>query len=1097
MTETRRWLEERRAEFLRRVLVAGLSLTVGLGLLALSAGLLLGRLHLYRSMPASVLLGWLGLVGALGWGVFWSISHLRQTRTKELARHVEVSRGLRHGSIGGLTEWEGDLDGSSLAHLADTRVVLWLAEHGLGAFAAMRRRAGRSVAAGATLLASGATLFFLAGPTSSGGSQFWSPLTTMLGSRGPVLIDVDRTEVQRGDSVVVSITAVGRSAATLWLRAPGEPWAARSLELDSVGAATVKIGPLESDRFMRATSGSRNSDTLHVHVLLPAFLTALDLIARYPRYLERADEPLVAGPDPVRVPVGTRIVTEGRITLDVESAEWHSAGASVPLASDGERFAGTFGVSRSASWQLRVAAKTGQLPEAELPVLYLIAVPDSAPTVNVPVPGADTAAPLNLKQPMVIDANDDNQLTRLELVSWRTSKLGVTGERIIEQLPMPRDAADRVVVQWILDLNERGFLPGDTAHFKVRAHDNAPRVNIGESREYLLWLPSMAELREAMRDRSRSIDRQTDSLLSEQERIAQSLQDLSAERERATEADGSKAGENTADDLQFNSVERAQELSEEQRQTLERAENLTEELRRLSDEAWAAGLTDPEFHKQLEEIRDLLDKAVTDEMRERLEALRKAMEDLDADGVREALRRLAKSAKQLREQLQRSKELFERAAIEGEMTTLGDDAEELTQRQNEWNQSTANEMSDSALAERERALTEQADSLAQRLEELTRQVARSGESHESLDGAAERAQHAAERMQQAAQQAQSGQRQSAKQSGEAASKSLQPLASSLQQRRDQLRQEWRQEVLDAMDRSLVETASLAQGQHEIMERLNRGESGDDIRGAQAANRSGVDQLLERLQGAAGKNALVSPQLGSALGFAKLRMSQALDQLQRANPNTRRAGELAGEALDGLNALAHALLRARSDVAGAQSGSGLSEAMERLAQMAQQQGQMNNEANGMLSLMPKGGSQLLQQLQALAQRQRALGNEMERLQADGEIPGANELAQEAKDLARELEAARLDRKTVERQERLFRRLLDAGRTLRSDEEDQREERVSETADPNIVKLPPSGRTGAANAPRYKYPTWDDLRSLSPEQRRLILDYFRRLNDARRP
>ncbi len=47
---------------------------------------------------------------------------------------------------------------------------------------------------------------------------------------------------------------------------------------------------------------------------------------------------------------------------------------------------------------------------------------------------------------------------------------------------------------------------------------------------------------------------------------------------------------------------------------------------------------------------------------------------------------------------------------------------------------------------------------------------------------------------------------------------------------------------------------------------------------------------------------------------------------------------------------------------------------------------------------------------------------------GEMPGAAELAEEAKDLARRLESGRLDRQLVERQERLFRRMLDAGRTL---------------------------------------------------------------------
>ena len=1096
MTETKRWLEARRTELLRRVLAAGAALTVGFAFTALSLGLLVARTGLYRSFPAFVLLGWLGFIAALVWGVVWLSRRLKQTGTAALARQVEMSRGLRHGSIGCITEWDREVGSSPLADLADGQAAGWLHQNGLGALETIRRHAGRSLTTGASVLAGGILMFFLAGPTSGSSRQFWSPLTTLLGSRGPVRLEVDRAEVERGDSVVVSLSAPRRNVATLWVRAPGEAWSSRSLRLDSAGEARITLGPLDSDLFLRAASGGQNSDTVHVHVLLPAFLTDLQLIARYPVYLGRADEPLVPGPEPIRLPVGTSISTRGRITLDVDSAEWKSDQRSVPLASEGQLFTGVLRVSRSARWQLRVATRTGELPVEELPELNLMAVPDGVPVVKIPIPGADTTAPLTLRQSLVIDANDDNELTRVELVSWRVSKLGVTGTPVTENLPLPSGATDRVVLQWVFDLNGRGFLPGDTAHFKVKAFDNAPKPNVGESREYLLWLPSMAELRDAVRNRSRSVGDRADSLLREQERLAQQLEDLAAERERGAEA-ASQTGQQSTDDLPFNSVERATELSQKQEQALERARSLAEELRQLSDEAWAAGLTDPEFHKLLDEIRDLLDKAITDELRDRLQALRNAVENLDAERVREALERLAESAQQLSDELKRGKELFERAAMEGEMTTLADDAEELVQRQNEWNESTDTQMSDSVLAAQEQTLAEQADSLGARLDELGQQLEESGKSDESLQNAADGAQQAAGQMQQAGAQAQSGERQQAKQSGESASQSLQPLASNLRQQRDALREEWRQEVLDAMDRSLVETASLAQAQQEIMERLNRGESGGDVRGAQAAVRSGVDQLLERLQGAAGKNALVSPQLGTALGFSKLRMSQALDQLQRANPNTRQAGELAGEALDGLNSLAHALLRARSDVANAQSGSGLSEAMERLAQMAQQQGQLNNATNGMLSLMQGGDQQLMQQMQALAQRQRSLANEMERLQAEGQVPGASELAQEANDLARELEGARLDRETIERQERLFRRLLDAGRTLRSDEEDQREERLSETADPNKVQLPPLQRADSSTGPRYRYPTWEDMRSLSPQERRLVLDYFRRLNGARRP
>jgi hypothetical protein len=107
-----------------------------------------------------------------------------------------------------------------------------------------------------------------------------------------------------------------------------------------------------------------------------------------------------------------------------------------------------------------------------------------------------------------------------------------------------------------------------------------------------------------------------------------------------------------------------------------------------------------------------------------------------------------------------------------------------------------------------------------------------------------------------------------------------------------------------------------------------------------------------------------------------------------------------------------------------------------------------------------------------------------------------LAQEARELARRLETGRLDRQTVERQERLYRRLLDAGRSLQGSDPDDEKERVSRSATGDSLHRPPPLAPGAAGtAARVRYPSWEELRAMSPTERRLVLEYFRRLNAPR--
>src|SRR5256714_5064056 len=131
---------------------------------------------------------------------------------------------------------------------------------------------------------------------------------------------------------------------------------------------------------------------------------------------------------------------------------------------------------------------------------------------------------------------------------------------------------------------------------------------------------------------------------------------------------------------------------------------------------------------------------------------------------------------------------------------------------------------------------------------------------------------------------------------------------------------------------------------------------------------------------------------------------------------------------------------------------------------------------------------------LAGRQRALAEQLERLQAEGEAGAAGALAQEARELARQLEAGRLDRRTLDRQQQLYRKLLDAGRSLTGEEPDDQKQRTSRSATGDSIHIPTALLPGATGSgPKLRYPTWDELTGLPPEHRRLALDNFRGLNE----
>ncbi|HEY3221228.1 MAG TPA: hypothetical protein VGJ80_10900 [Gemmatimonadales bacterium] len=1085
MTETARRLRRLGAPHARARAFAVVLGGLGAALAAAALGLALSP------AVSGVTLAWVLIVVSAA-AATWAVLRTRhEAAAHALGRLIESAAGGRAGSIVGVvspTAGQGSGSSAALLLAADTCAAALVSYAGPRVAGVMRRTTLRRVAAGVVAAITGGLLFLAGSPASGRAAAFWHPLRTWRDAHSPVRLAVDQRTVRRGGSVTASITVPGAVRVTLWTRGPGEPWKPMLLALDAHGHVVQHVGPIESDLYLRASSGGRRSGEIKVDVALPAFLADLGLTARFPSYLARSDEPLLVGPDVIPLPAGTTVLTSGTASVALSSAAWTLASRVEQLRVVGTRIDGRFTPTASGTWRLRALSADGSALEGAAPELQLLIVPDSAPVVTLPVPGRDTTLPISLHQQLVADMRDDHGISRAYVVSWRVSRTGRVGETVRESLDVS-GVGDRAIVQARLDAEHRGLWPGDTLRLYVEALDNAPTPHSGRSAEIALRLPSMEELRAEARAAARAVANAADSVSAAQRELSDRTRDLAQERSR--EADGRTAGRpdgrGQPGTMSFQSTQRAEEIARDQAAMSQRVQELAQAVAEIARAAKAAGVDDSAFQSRLREVQELLQRALTPELEQRLRELQEALARLDPEATRQALQRLAEAQQQLRRELERSQELFKRAALEGELASLAKDAEDLQRRQTEWTKDDA-QHADSAAAAAERDLAAATDSLARGVERAGKEVPL-----EHSQAAARRA-HGA--MQEAAIAASRRDSRGAKTAGQEAADSLAQLPNELRQRRDSLTSAWRQETLDALNRALAETAALARRQQEVAEALRDGEAGATTRARQAAVEEGTHAIEQEISAAAGRHALVSPQLEAALGYAQNQMKQAREQLEQGDPSPATAAPFAEQALDALNATAHALVRTAQQVAGAQSGSGFQEALEQLARMAQQQQGMNGDAQGLLPMMAPGGDAVMQRLRELAGRQRALAEQLERLQAGGDASAAGALAQEARELARQLDAGRLDRRTIERQERLYRKLLDAGRSLSGDEPDEQKERTSRSATGDSVHIPAALLRGATGSgPKVRYPTWEELTGLTPEQRRMVLEYFRRLNEQK--
>jgi len=154
----------------------------------------------------------------------------------------------------------------------------------------------------------------------------------------------------------------------------------------------------------------------------------------------------------------------------------------------------------------------------------------------------------------------------------------------------------------------------------------------------------------------------------------------------------------------------------------------------------------------------------------------------------------------------------------------------------------------------------------------------------------------------------------------------------------------------------------------------------------------------------------------------------------------------------------------------------------------------NSAMQGLNMLPGGaqGAQAQQQARVLAKQQRDVARSLDDV-ADADASGRMEqLAKEAQLVAQALERGGPDPVVAARQQQLYRRLLDAGKFLEQDERDDEGPREGKAGDIMLSKAPADGPQSGKAANKFVAPTWNELRGLGAEERRLVLEYFRRLN-----
>ncbi len=1126
-------VDRERARLRRMHVLVGVALAIGATCLVLAVGASALGGSRWMSLPRPVpFLVWVLLLAADAAVVYWTIRRLATRATRgSVAAAIEREQSMRAGALRGVIEVA---DSGALGRRAAAAVSEKLSPAGRRLAPREARGVRRGVLQAAAVAVVAALALGWTVPTYDDGLMaIMRPVHAWQGTLLPKITFANLPpEVLRGETLRLDIAASQRSEVTLSQRVPGEGWKTETVPVDRRrGTGTIEIGPLRGDLTIVATDGRSVSDTAVVHVTDRPFVGAVSMRATYPSYLGRAPEGLPIG-EPARVPQGTVIDVAGRASTALKGVRLANTGDTVALKVNDRAFSGRFEAKKGGRWAWIASGVTGPIADLPLPI-ELEVVPDSTPRVELVTPPMDTIVAGDDRIALRATVSDDHGIAFVELVSWRQGANGRPQPAITQRL---QDGGSTV---WdgstVLDLAPRRLEPGDALHVKIAAVDNSPWGQRAESRELLLKIPTMEERRTIARDAA-------DSAVSQARAMAQAQKALEArtseaqrdgkQRNANQETPANAGAGNKQNAMSYDAAEKAKAVAKDQRALADEVKKLQETAAALEKQLKQAGALDSSLARQLQEAQALLRDALTPDLLAQMKKLEDATQQLSRDQSQMALKDLQAMQQRLREQLEKTGEMLKRAALEGAMQTLRDEAKEIADRErkladsaqakpSEDTKSDAKQLADRSdrfgdqlkklqdRLERDKAEpgaknTEEARKHADASEQSMRQAAQganakpdSANARNTQSGAKGNQQNGQSGNQQANaqgnQQKPGGQNEKTEQNARDAAAQMDRAADAMKDARESQVNEWKSELTAALDQAIQEMLQMARQESQLEQKARSGQAKqEELRGEQSAVKQGVDNAAQKLQQEGQKTSLLSGRSQRAVSEAQQKVGQATQSASESRGSQQSANAL-GDAADALNKAAASLARDREKANTSNSATGFAEMLQQLQDMAKKQGSINAQAQG---LMPGAGAPVTSEMQgtarALARQQRQIAEQLDELGDGAGGDRAAQLAKEAKQVAEALEGGRIDGTTLARQQQLFRRLLDAGRSLEKEEREDTNKREAQAARAgNELKPDNTNATGRA-ATRFREPTWDELRGLTADERRAILEYFKRIN-----
>jgi len=687
------------------------------------------------------------------------------------------------------------------------------------------------------------------------------------------------------------------------------------------------------------------------------------------------------------------------------------------------------------------------------PIEYRIHIlEDSYPAVKISQPGRDIDISEDMLVTLGIEGEDDFgfSLVQLAYIVHRSS-IETDASFTLQLLKLNNYAVEKFSVNYNWNLSDLNLFPEDvvTYYVEVFDNDNIAGPKSAKSLMYRIHFPSIYEIYTEVQQEHEMTFETFEGMYEQSKELKEKLSELAQEMKKEP-------------NVNWEGKKQLEDVIQNQQQMQQALEEIEQKLDQMIQRMEKNDLISLETLEKYQEFQQLLQEMMSEELKEAIKELQKAMESIDPEELKNAVEKLEINQEDFLRSLERNLAILKRLQIEQRLDEVAKKVEQLLKEQKELLDKAAEKSTDEMnnMAKEQQDIQQKTEELKKEIEALKEDMSQFADMPtDRIDAALEMMdrEQLSDNMKMASKMYQSGNKSGAQKKGEQAQHTLSELTDMLKSAKQELTQQQKQEVLNEFKNISRDLISISKSQEDVLKSATGLDQNspqfNKIADSQQNLLSGLERVADKIGQLSQKTFFVTPEIVRAIGLSLSNMQQSLTNIEERNSS--RANRKQSEAMHSLNEAVIQIRQSMNNLNASGSASGLQEMMDRLSQMSGKQQGINQQTMQLgLGQQPMS----LQQQAAMARlaaEQAALKKSLEQLQQEfgnrSEILGRlDKIAEEMDDVVKDLQSKNVNRRTIDRQQKILSRLLDAQKSIQ--QRDYSKKRKAETGKMYLTKSP---------------------------------------------